>query len=503
MRTIKIFSFILLIGSFTLNSCTKKVTTISGTVEKNAKVLFSNVNLKICYDAFLDTMITDDNGKFQLNLSINEERFIVVQLPASERKYILPIMPGEDYQISVDKNGKMIVRGANEEGIELYQSVLQYDPYNFNSSAFSGNSLKSRNQTIEQLKKVALDPFKKLLAENKISKKFYQLIESDRDCYYAFVSAWLYSWDYMGICMNPTKDDDELAKEQVKKNLEALFTQYKPDDPQIMKAPIWQMYTEFIYIKVYQQYLLKKIDKSNIDSLLSEENIPFWFERMKASFSDNTLEAILAVFLYTNAGPEGFSESKESIPVYEYFKTNFPNSYYLKYFKQLMERTISFYNDNKVDANIKFVQGGDSIDTFAELISLFKGKKLYVDVWSSWCAPCRGEFKYKESLAKIMEEYNITPLYISLDQEEQKARWEAIIYTHNLKGYHFRANKPFIDDLNRIYQEINNSGSLKERGNKSFSIPWYIMIDENSKIINSDAPRPSNTVEIEELFSKK
>lgn len=502
MRKVTILSFILLVGSFILSSCTEKLTTISGTIDKNAKVLFSNVNVDICYEAFLDTMVTNDKGEFQLQLKIGKERFVMIVFPDSDRKYILPIVPGENYQIDVDKDGKLIVEGANKEGIELYQSLLQYDAYTNDWSIFKRDSTVGRDQTIQKIKKEELQQFKVLLTEGKISERFYQLIETDRDCYYAFVTAWLYAWDYMKICRNPSTADDKVAKSKINKQMEALFAEYKPDDARIMLSPSWDMYAHFMYIKVFQQFSLKKIDKSNIEQLLSEKNIPFWFARIKALFSGEQLEALLAVFLYENGGPEDFSESKESIPVYEFFITTFPDSPYLKYFQHLMEKTIEFYSGRKADAAIKLIQGGDSIETLTELVSRFKGKKIYVDVWATWCAPCRAEFEHKDALGKILEENDVIPLYISLDEKGQEEKWEAVIFTHGLKGYHFRADKPFIDNLNKIYMGNNNSGKTKGSGKKSFSIPWYLLIDENGNIINADAPRPGETDEIKKLFSK-
>jgi len=435
---------------------------------------------------------------------LNDERFVVIKFPNSGLKYILPIVPGEDYQIAVDKEGKLLVKGANKDGIELYQSVLQYDPYKQSFNIYNGLSVENRIQIIERKKQEEMQPFKQLLAENKLSKQFYQLIETDRDCFYAFVTAWLYSWDFMKIYRNPMSVDDEVAKNEINQSMQALFAQYKPDDVEIMKSPAWQMYAEFIYIRVYQQFLLKRLDKSNIEQLMSEKNISFWFTRIKALFAGKSLEDMLAVSIYANVGPDGFSEYKESIPVYEYFKTTFPDSPYLIYFQDKMKRTIEFYRGKKTNDAIKFIQNGDNINTFEELIARLKGKKIYVDVWATWCTPCRGEFKYKSTLEKVLDANDVIPLYISLDEKEQEEKWKAIVYTQNLNGYHFRANKSVIDDMNKIYQAYNGSGNVSGSASakKSFSIPWYILIDENGKIINANAPRPSNADEVEKLIRK-
>jgi len=70
-----------------------------------------------------------------------------------------------------------------------------------------------------------------------------------------------------------------------------------------------------------------------------------------------------------------------------------------------------------------------------------------------------------------------------------------LVYTHNLKGVHFRANKAFINDLNKIY--TNNES---DSGKKSFPIPWYIFIDENGKIIEKHFMRPSEIIKDENAF---
>ena len=227
------------------------------------------------------------------------------------------------------------------------------------------------------------------------------------------------------------------------KQLQNIFDRYKPDDKDFIKSPSWTEYALFMYTEIYLQYLKKHIDRDCIESLIDpEQHFSFWFEQTKQSFSGNRLESALALLIYRKG-----SEVESSIPAYRYFKEKYPASPYLNYFEEQMNETIALYTGNKSDPSIRFTENSDSINSLSALISRFKGKKLYVDVWATWCAPCRKEFQYKDSLEIILEQHDITPLYISLDNENQNKKWKALVYANHLKGFHFRANQAFIDDL--------------------------------------------------------
>lgn len=483
----KNISIIALLSSlFLLNSCVSKVTTIDGIIEDiDAHVLlYSNPKLDICYNNFMDTIVLQDNGEFNLSFELNENQFVILKSPKLGKEYILPIINGEDYHVSIGNNNKLTVNGPNEEGILLYQTMPQYKPGNIDWSIYQSES-STYEELIEKYKQEELNKFQELLNEKKISKSFYKLIKNDRDCFYGIIAAWLHSWDIMAVIRNLEDDKDIASKDEYIDKLTNIFDKYKPQNKDLMKSPSWDQYGIFAYIIVYKQFLHDKRDKDNIERLLSDDNIPFWFEQIKESFSNNTLESALALFLYQKGGPESFSESKESIPVFKYFKENFPNSEYLKYFEHQMKRTISFYEEGKTDSSIIIVENRSNINTFEELLSKFKGQKIYVDVWATWCGPCRKEFKYHDSLKVILEQNNTTPLFISLDKDNEDEKWKALINVLELKGYHLRANESLINDLKEIYV----TGS--ENKNKTFSIPWYILIDEDGNIVKRHFSRPS------------
>ncbi|WP_068690281.1 TlpA family protein disulfide reductase [Culturomica massiliensis] len=483
----KVFSLLVfLTGLVFLVSCTNRTTTISGTIDKQTKLLYSNPDLAVCFDNFLDTLVPDDQGRFELKFNLKEGRFMILKMPDSRNKYFIPVLPGEHYEISIGKNNEFSVDGANKEGIALYQSVLNYDPYTMKWSIFKNDTL-SRDEMIKKIKQGELTQFKKLLDDKEITSSFYKLINDDRDCFYAFVAAWLNLWDMLAIYRRPETDESILAEKNTMKQLQNIFDRYKPDDKDFIKSPSWTEYALFMYTEIYLQYLKKHIDRDRIESLIDpEQHFSFWFEQTKQSFSGNRLESALALLIYRKG-----SEVESSIPAYRYFKEKYPVSPYLNYFEEQMNETIELYTGNKSDPSIRFTENSDSINSLSALISRFKGKKLYVDVWATWCAPCRKEFQYKDSLEIILEQHDITPLYISLDNENQNKKWKALVYANHLKGFHFRANQAFIDDLKLYWGG--------EKGKKSFLIPWYMLIDENGNILEKHARRPSEIVATKRL----
>lgn len=346
-------------------------------------------------------------------------------------------------------------------------------------------------EIIEKVKQDEIEVFRKLLKEKKITLPFFKLIENDRNCFYAFVDAWLNLREVMSIIRKGDSETDESKTIEIMERLASLFNKYNPNNASMMNSPSWFDYAVFMYIQAYSRFSNDQVNKENIEELFSEKHIPFWFEQIKKLFSGKSLESALSTFLYKQGGEEGSIDSEASISVYKFFKEEFPNSSYLKYFQKYMENTIAFYEEKTMNPSIHIIED-DSVHTFSELIAQFKGKKIYVDVWALWCGPCRAEFKYKAALEKILEKEGITPVYIVLAEAEDEKRWRATVNINELKGYHFRANHQFQEKLKKIYNA--DPDIEKKEGGRGFSIPWYLLIDENGQIIERHGKRPSEIV---------
>ncbi len=107
-----------------------------------------------------------------------------------------------------------------------------------------------------------------------------------------------------------------------------------------------------------------------------------------------------------------------------------------------------------------------------------RGKILYIDVWASWCGPCKKELPFLAELIKKYDGTDIEFISISVDSKNNYDKWRKIVAEENVGGIQLFADSSF------------NSGFMKFY-NVSL-IPRYILIDKNGKIISAKAPRPSD-----------
>lgn len=127
----------------------------------------------------------------------------------------------------------------------------------------------------------------------------------------------------------------------------------------------------------------------------------------------------------------------------------------------------------------------ESIDGKKVALADLKGKLVYIDVWATWCGPCKAEIPYLQKLEREYHKKNIHFVSISVDQD--KKAWENMVKKDKLGGLQLWANSSRKSDF---------IDSYKIKG-----IPRFILLDKEGKIINANAPRPSSK-EIKLLFNE-
>ena len=103
----------------------------------------------------------------------------------------------------------------------------------------------------------------------------------------------------------------------------------------------------------------------------------------------------------------------------------------------------------------------------------FRGKYVYIDVWATWCGPCRQEIPYLKKLDEDYKDAQIVFLSLSVDQD--KAKWEKMVKEQSMSG---------------VQLHIGQNSSFQQ-AYKIEGIPHFILLDREGRIIDKKMTRPS------------
>lgn len=107
-------------------------------------------------------------------------------------------------------------------------------------------------------------------------------------------------------------------------------------------------------------------------------------------------------------------------------------------------------------------------------LSSFKGKAVYIDFWATWCKPCLGEIPSLEALQEELKDENIAFLSVSVDKNLED--WNNFLAENDTHGV-------------QLHQ--GDSDGLVKSEYLVYSIPRFVLLNEEGNIVNANAPRPS------------
>ena len=202
------------------------------------------------------------------------------------------------------------------------------------------------------------------------------------------------------------------------------------------------------------------------------------------NFIDSNLESkscILALFqaikgeniLHLNTDFDYYKKVSQN------FEKNWPESTHTKLLSKIIKTAYA------PDFTMEDVNG--ELFTFSEL----KGKLILLDVWASWCKPCR------EANPEMVELYNkfhnkgLEMISISLDgtpeQTSPKEDWKKAVSNDKLTWTQ-------LSDLKGWDSKIRDSYNIR-------SIPYTILIDQNGLIIGEDLSHEALNKKISEILN--
>ena len=104
---------------------------------------------------------------------------------------------------------------------------------------------------------------------------------------------------------------------------------------------------------------------------------------------------------------------------------------------------------------------------------------VYIDLWATWCGPCKTQIPFLNELEEKYKEKNISFVSISIDKLKNIEKWKNMIKSKEMGGIQLIAENAW---------ESEFAVALNVE-----SIPRFVLLDQKGNIINIDAPRPSTS----------
>jgi thiol-disulfide isomerase/thioredoxin len=112
----------------------------------------------------------------------------------------------------------------------------------------------------------------------------------------------------------------------------------------------------------------------------------------------------------------------------------------------------------------------------------YAGKVVYLDLWASWCGPCRAEAPHLKTLTKKYSNSDDI-VFISVAVMDKPDKWRGALIKDNPGGI-----------------QLYDTEGMVQKGYFANSIPKFILINKKGEIVSFDAPAPSSGVAIEAML---
>lgn len=233
-------------------------------------------------------------------------------------------------------------------------------------------------------------------------------------------------------------------------------------------------YTDFMasgYLRFWS-----RLDKLKDTTLLTHKDYPL--EKVSATYKGPiktySIAAILDNRLYSVKTIKGLNDYKESAKPY-LAELNGPMRNSI--LKRISETEISLFKTAIGKPAPKFTLTSNTGQSFN--LDDFKGKVIYLDLWASWCVPCRNE---TPALKTLYAKYKNDPrvAIISIAVSDGVNEWKKAI----------KEDKP-------EWLQLLDKEGVVSKNYAAYEIPKFILINKQGNIVSFDAPRPSSPQKLE------
>jgi thiol-disulfide isomerase/thioredoxin len=377
-----------------------------------------------------DRMIVPDvNGHFSIKFKADAPNYYRLGRNA------LYLTPGDQLEVFIDKGNPRLAT-FNGSGAEANR-YMKNTPFPKGGSFLeAGTQVKETpGATIAAVEELAAQRSKELEATTGITTEFRRLetarIKAD------LINS-IYSGETYGIYKLKLKDTAAKAyTENYKKAIEPVIAKYGKNftDPSLMKLVVYRDIAEDVI----------KLGGKPADIQVIKD----WYT---ASALVKDMQKL---------------SDKAQLKTFAARTTAVKTASYRLAAKKMLDRLMAF---GKGDLAADFV----ATDMSGNQVSLssLKGKVVYVDLWATWCGPCMDEMPHFEAL-KAKYKDNPDVAFVSLSIDDTDVPWKKSVESRKVNGYQWLINRSKLQAYNIV------------------GIPRTLLIDKDFKIVDMDAPMPS------------
>lgn len=375
-------------------------------------------------------------------------------LAEGENKVPLHIANGVDINIAYDANDfKNTIQFIGKGSGTSYYLTAKQDKI---SSIFSGNNgvsfFNAKEADFKEKVNTIKSDLEKTLADTKNITNDVRAKEK-REIHYSYLD---FINRYIGVYHYVSGDSTYVPSKEFKQELEALTYNHEED---------------FMFSSTYQYLLLQHFrDKANKIAAEKGTSKNIEFLKSLSNIPNETIKNIMIMFY----GKSGLPSTGSLDLMYNLVMNNSTNT-------EDKEEFTNLYND------LKELTKGQPSPTFENYenyaggttsLSDLKGKYVFIDVWATWCGPCKYEIPFLEKLEKEYHNKNIVFISLSVDRKNAYNAWKQMIKDKNMGGMQLLADNAFQSKFIQDY--------------KIGAIPKFILIDPEGNIVSANVPNPSS-----------
>lgn len=408
--------------------------------------------------------LNQTNGIASIDIDLDKPVFVGVH-----NYFNVFLAPGDDLQIKADVTNlygglKISYQGKGKENNEYLHNAMNIYYQYFQVPFYQVYKQKLNSREIAGKFEAVTSGIKSIMEKNKNSMH---------------LSLYKYLYTYTELIL-PSIVVSSIRSNTYDQDVDILY-KYQPDLGSI------KLYREGYFDLNFLNYIrdgfkkFLRIDGTKKTDAELDKNIDSYYVKLEGLTDDMEVRTgMLYTFVDYLSNPDSNLFSDKITKMYPYIQR-----YSKAYPGPRAEGLNRWYEAKQTLAPGKVPPSIDLVDLNGNEFSFeaHKGKVVYIDFWASWCGPCRGEMKKgAPALHEKFKNEEVVFVYISIDSKHTD--WIKAIKEDKIEGLH-------LNDPNEQVAKIYNITA----------VPRYMLIGKDGKIIDGEAPRPTNP-KAAEMISK-